>query len=110
MENYNISNSSIQASSHYSELVKPSNGRLHSSSGGGGWSAAVKNAHQWFQVDFVNWTRVSGISTQGKTAHAQWVKTYRVSYSYDGLLYAYYKEGPDAKVLFARVLTCYALH
>ena len=104
MENYNIPNSSIQASSQYHELVKPENGRLHSSSGGGSLSAADNNAHQWFQVDFGNWTRVSGISTQGRSSTAEWVITYCVSYSYDGLLFADYKEGPDAKVFIAQPL------
>ena len=104
MENYNIPNSSIQASSQYHELLNPNNGRLHSNSGGGSWSAAVNDAHQWFQVDFGNWTRVSGISTQGRSSTAEWVITYRVSYSYNGLLFADYKEGPDAKVYIAQLL------
>ena len=102
MENYSIPDSFIQASSQLSESLKPSNGRLHkklTSSDGTSWSAAVINAHQWFQVDFRNWTKVSGISTQGQNSGGyQWVKTYRVSYSSDGLLFADYKEGSDTKV------------
>ena len=101
MENYHISNSSIQASSHYHATFLPSYGRLHSSTGAGSWGVAINNEHQWLQVDFGNWTRVSAISTQGRAGGAQWVRTYRVSYSYDGLLYADYKEGPDAKVFIA---------
>ena len=100
MENYNIPDWSIQASSHFKGL-KPSNGRLRSKHTC--WAAAVNNAYQWFQVDFGNWTKVSGISTQGRNldSYQQWVKTYRVSYSYDGLLFADYKEGSNAKVFTA---------
>ena len=98
MEDYSIPSSSIQASSHKDATLEPSNGRIHNSNGGGSWSAAVNDEHQWFQVDFENWTQVSGISTQGRLGYAEWVKTYRVSYSYDGLLYADYKEGPETKV------------
>ena len=100
--NYSIPDSSIQASSHKDVTLEPSNGRLHSSSGGGSWSAAVNDEHQWFQVDFGNWTQVTGISTQGRLGYAEWVKTYRVSYSYNGLLYADYKEGPETKVFIER--------
>lgn len=98
MEDYSIPSSSIQASSHKDATLEPSNGRIHNSNGGGSWSAAVNDEHQWFQVDFENWAQVSGISTQGRLGYAEWVKTYRVSYSYDGLLYADYKEEPEAKV------------
>ena len=100
MENYSIPDWSIQASSHFTGL-KPSNGRLRSKDTC--WSVAVNDAYPWFQVDFGNWTKVSGISTQGRNSDTlqQWVKSYRVSYSYDGLLFADYKEGSDAKVFVA---------
>lgn len=105
MENYNISDSSIQASSMDGQLGKASNGRLNKSpidGEYGGWIAADADQNPWFQVEFGNWTKVTGISTQGRSDKGEWVTKYRVSYSYDGLLFAEYKEGPEAKVF----MTC----
>ena len=89
MENYKIPDSSITASSEYHQSTKASNGRLHH---GAAWAASVPITHQWFQVDFGNLTTVSVIGTQGRQDFDQWITTYRLSYSYDGLLYAAYKE------------------
>ena len=102
MENYDIPSSSIQASSQYNEYLKPSYGRLNQTIQGRSWAAAVNNENQWLQVHFGNWTRVTGISTQGRPGSSQWVKTYRISYSYNGNIYINYKEGQNVKVF----ITC----
>ena len=98
MENYDIPSSSIQASSQHNEYLKPSYGRLNQTIQGGSWTAAVNNENQWLQVDLGNWTRVTGISTQGRSGSSQWVKTYRISYSNNGSIYINYKEGQNVKV------------
>ena len=101
MANYTIPDSSIQASSSHNQNLVPSNGRLHkgrSDGGTGSWTPLFGDENPWFQVDFGNWTKVSGIATQGRAGINQWVTKYRVSYSYDGLLFAGYKEGSDDKV------------
>ena len=105
MENYNIPDSSIQASSRHALGTKASLGRLNlqdlpaiSGVGGPAWAAGVLNTQQWFKVDFGNWKTVSAIATQGRQNIAQWVTTYRVSYSHDGLLYAAYKENSTSNV------------
>ena len=101
MANYNIPSSSIQASSHHNEYLIASYGRLNQTIQGGSWVAATHNEHQWLQVDLGNWTRITGISTQGRLGASQWVKTYRVSYSYNGTIYINYREGQDVKVFIS---------
>lgn len=99
MENNKIPDSSIKASSEYSQGSKASNGRLHNLKA---WSARVLDTHQWLEVDFGNLTTVSVIATQGRQDVNQWITEYRVSYSFDGLLYAAYREtaADDAKVYY----------
>lgn len=112
MENYKIPDSSIQASSRLDQRTKASNGRLHNFptvDSDAAWSAGVANTHQWFQVDFGNLTAVSVIATQGRQNVDQWIKEYRVSYSYDGLLYGAYREtsANDVKVFVTQtILIC----
>ncbi|KAL9959225.1 hypothetical protein ACROYT_G036322 [Oculina patagonica] len=97
MENSKVPDSSIQASSEFDQGLKASNGRLRSNAA---WSAGVSDTHPWFEVDFGNLTAVSAIATQGRPNINQWITEYRISYSYDGLLYAAHKEtaANDAKV------------
>ena len=92
LESFVIPDSSVTASSTLG-LNKPGNGRLHlyvKSGGGGGWVSGNTRNDSWFQVDFGNWTKVTRISTQGRQDVPQWVKKYRVSYSYDGIFFTDY--------------------
>ena len=106
MESYAIPDSSVTASSKLWVLAKAGNGRLHlihnPGENDGGWIAEPnKEEGSWFQVDFGRWTKVTGISTQGRHGlYFFWVTKYGVSYSYDGIFFMDYKEnGEAAKVL-----------
>lgn len=108
MESYAIPDSAVTASSMVDIYHKPGNGRLHfqkvpSPLRYGAWASA--GAHylkdSWWQVDFGSWTKVTIISTQGRQDAFQWVKKYRVSYSYDGIFFKYYMEGDYAKVFLS---------
>ena len=106
MQSYAITDSSVTASSRLWALSKAGNGRLHLIStpgkNDGGWIAEPnKEENSWFQVDFGRWTKVTGISTQGRYGFfPNWVTKYSVSYSYDGIFFIDYKENGDvAKVL-----------
>lgn len=95
MESGAISDAQISASSKFSDSLAASCGRLHLQGGGchGSWAVAVHNANQWLQVDFVNrYTTVTGVATQGRTVHNQWVTMYRLQYGNDGVEFQYYKE------------------
>ena len=92
MENRQIPDSAITASSSYNAIsFAPSIGRLHFLSAGSGkygsWAASANNENQWFQVDLGSWTKVSAVATQGRQDADQWVKTYSLSSSYDGVFW-----------------------
>ena len=92
MESGNISDSAITASTSYTAVsLAPSVGRLHFLSSGSGkygsWAAEANDKNQWFQVDFGSWTKVTAVATQGRQDADQWVKNYKLSFSYDGVFY-----------------------
>ncbi|KAL9955704.1 hypothetical protein ACROYT_G037064 [Oculina patagonica] len=97
LESSKIPDFSITASSG-----NASNGRLHffpKFGQKGGWVADDIIASTWFQVDFGSWTKVTRISTQGRQDADEWVTKYRVSYSFDGVFFRYYKEnGENIKI------------
>ena len=92
MQNGQIPDSAITASSSYNAIsYAPYVGRLHFLSAGSGkcgsWTAGVKNVNQWFRVDMGSWTKISAVSTQGRQDGNQWVKSYSLSFSYDGVIW-----------------------
>ena len=79
----------------------PRNGRLHfqpSSGQYGAWAVATNNEFQYFEVNFGDWTKVTKVATQGRQDGAWWVKSYSLSYSYDGVFFEDYKEENEVKV------------
>ena len=84
IKDYQISVSSVhQVLSH-----GPNNARLNKtrdSSGIGAWcTLSATGANDWIQVNFKNYTSVSGVVTQGRSDSPQWVTRFRMNYSYDG--------------------------
>lgn len=98
LENNEIPDSSITVSSRYSyNNYRASQGRLYQQ---GSWAARENGAEQWFQVDFVNWTRVTGVAIQGST-DSYWVTKFKLFYSHDGVFFSDYRDdGDNTKVLF----------
>ncbi|KAL9955596.1 hypothetical protein ACROYT_G036938 [Oculina patagonica] len=94
LENGNIPDSAVTASSMNSNTYRPSLGRLHKYYG---WIAGTYNNQQWFQVDFGGWTKVTRVSTQGRQNAGQWITKYKLTYSYDGVFFKEYKEDGVAK-------------
>ena len=94
MENRAIPDAQITASSEWNSQHGASNGRLNFQAGGGrtgAWSAKSNDLNQWLQVDLGHVTEVTGIKTQGRSDNNQWVTSYTVSYSNDGIHFAAYK-------------------
>lgn len=52
----------------------------------------------WFQVDFLKWTKIIGIKTQGRADNYELVQTYTVSYSGDRNNFVHVKENNQIKV------------
>ena len=97
LENNEIPDSSLMASSEHSHYPV-SQGRLYQQ---GHWSAFTYGVKQWFQVDFVIWTKVTGVAIQG-SGNNSWVTKFKLAHSYDGVFFSDYSEDGDnyTKVLF----------
>ena len=94
MANYAIPNGQITASSQWDVNHAAIQGRLHYKLSGnkqGGWSARTNDVNQFLQIDLVHITKLTGVATQGRNAYDQWVKTYKLQYSVDGVNFKYYK-------------------
>ena len=101
MQDGRITRASLKASSMWNALYGPWNGRLQARNSGstrGAWVARQRNRYQWIQVDLQTLTRLKGIATQGRYDAGQWVKTYTVSYSTNGIKFIPYREGRRLRV------------
>lgn len=96
MENGNIEDSKITSSTAW-ENLPPTKTRLNSASS---WSAGKNDENQWIQVDLDKPVAVTKIATQGRKNYDQWVKTYTVSYSFDGENFKPYQVDGLDKVRF----------
>ena len=56
--------------------------------------------NSWFQVNFGRFVEVTIVSTQGRDDSYEWVKKYRLTYSYDGTFLRNYLEDGSVKVIF----------
>ena len=59
----------------------------------GGWAAKNIDLNQWIQVEFETSYKITSIQTQGRSDMAQWVKSYKVGYSWNGIDWKIYKDG-----------------
>ena len=98
MENGDIPDAKITASSEYSDKHSTDRARLHlqkTRDYNGGWSSLTNDANQWLQVDLgTQYTRVTRVATQGRNKFwsEQWVTKYKLQYSNDELTFQYYRE------------------
>ena len=111
LENYAIPDSSITASSYVAPgttLYIPGNGRLNfrlKAGHYGAWAAGNLRDNNWFQVNFGRFVKVMIVSTQGRDDTYEWVKKYRLTYSYDGNFFRDYLEDGSVKVIFLQSKT-----
>ena len=98
MESGKINNSQITASSVWSDAseYQPWAGRLNNPNGF--WHAKQARVGEWLQIDFKQKMIVTKIATQGRPNHAQWVTSYKISFSKDAVLWDFYKENGKKKV------------
>ena len=114
MEDYNISNLQITASSEFDSAHASSNARLNfnpaSSNIAGSWSAAGSDVeHPWLQVDFQEKVTVTKVATQGRllnvnrrslSSYYQWVESFSLNYSLDGVDFEAYEQFGNVKVIY----------
>jgi len=96
LEDGRIGDEQITASSSYGIAVSAYNARLNKvSSNGvkGGWAAGKLDLNQWLQVDLGRRYQIHAIATQGLYNYAQWVKTYSLQYSDNGIVFEDYEDG-----------------
>ncbi len=104
METSAVSDAQITASSEWSSTHAAPQGRLHlqnTVTKTGAWSARINNVNQWLQVDLISqYTKVTGVATQGRNSYSQWVTKYNLQYGDDGVNFLYYMElgGTEKKV------------
>lgn len=97
MENGEITDDQIKASSEAQSITPAKVGRLHRQDGTddlqGAWVAAGMDNNPWLQVDLkVTHTRVAGVATQGRNRNSNWVTKYKLQYSNDEVNFEYYRE------------------
>ena len=109
MESGKILDKQITASSEWDANHAAHQGRLNFQEvveGGvarnsGSWSARKNDMNQWLQVDLLREESVvTSVATQGRNwhplwqwgRHSQWVKSYKLQYSNNGVDFEYYKD------------------
>lgn len=101
MQNGELRDDVLSASSQYNAYAGPQNARLHfcaESGRYGAWIAQTQDHRQYYQVDFETETLVTRIETQGRQDSLQYVKEYTLRYSIDGSFFKHYQPSGHTKV------------
>ncbi|XP_048583976.1 uncharacterized protein LOC5501433 isoform X1 [Nematostella vectensis] len=96
LANLEVPDSNITASSVLNITTPPSQGRLNSL--GGSWCANTTDTAPYLQVDLGTRHVICAVSTQGSPSADQWVQSYEVHGSLDGVTWVPYKERVRVKV------------
>ena len=115
MESGKIEDSQITASSEWNAQHSATNSRLNFAKNSGSWSSRRNDLNQWLQVDFKYRATITDILTQGRGRYNQWVRSYTVSYSNDGVTFKPYQRSGKDKVRFTLlsnqfILTLQSIH
>jgi len=62
------------------------------------WYARTQDQNQWLQVKFAQRVEIRRVATQGRPNGNQWVKSYTLTYSSDGLLFYQYRTNKSQTV------------
>ena len=99
MENGEILDAQITASSEYASNHGTSNARLNLQRPGNSHAWVPRSASgSWLQVDFELQATISEVLTQGRGDYPQWVKSYTLSHSNNGLDFHPYRQNGVVKV------------
>ena len=98
MENGAIPDNKLTASTEQSANTPAKNGRMNYISGSS-WCARASDTNPYLQIDLQALHIICAVSTQGNSQADQWVKTYTLQLSTDGITWTHYKEsGGQVKV------------
>ncbi|XP_039622462.1 coagulation factor VIII [Polypterus senegalus] len=102
MERGLIQDNQISASSFFKNWVSswtPSLARLNLQGRINAWRPKVNNPHEWFQVDFMEVKRITGIITQGakEIFTYMFIKEFSISVSNDGVIWSDVQEDDGSK-------------
>ena len=87
LESGKVNDSQLSALSHF-PMFSPLEGRLNNEKA---WCTSLNN--QYLQIDLLEVRHVSALATQGyKGSFSNYVKTYEIAYSYDGVEWFGYKD------------------
>ncbi|KAJ7382129.1 oligosaccharide binding [Desmophyllum pertusum] len=102
MQNKDIADSQITASSQFDSNHGATNGRLNFAAGGGktgAWSSRTNDVNQWLRVDLGQRGKVTGIQIQGREDCCnQFVTSYTLSHSNDGTTFTDYTQNGQVTV------------
>ena len=96
-----ITRGMLTASSMINHYYGPWSSRLQARNHGqyrGGWVAKYRNTKQWLQVNLGTVAIVKRIATQARYDANQWVKSYTLSFSNNGVKFYPYKQGRTIRV------------
>ena len=103
MENGKIPSSAITASSFYNDGLAPKFARLNSPSA---WTMGYHPGPHWLQVDLGRIMAVKKVATQGRRDNPNWVTSYKISFTVDGIDWVLYAENGIVKVSFLDFSRC----
>ena len=101
MENKEIPNRAVTASSYHGSEYVPWQARLNNiqtSRSTGSWSALQNTIGQYLQIDLGKERVVKKIATQGRPSYDQWVTSYKLIFSLDGTNWNGYQNNGAVKV------------
>ena len=101
MENREIPNEAVKASSSWGLQHEPWQARLNNirrSGSTGSWSTRLNAIGQYLQIDLGKERVVDKIATQGRPSSDQWVTTYKLLFSSDGANWNEYQNDGVVKV------------
>jgi len=101
MESRALSDAQISASSEWDPNHAAIQGRMNFQAGdgkSGAWSAKQNDQNQWLQADLGRSKKITHLATQGRNAYNQWVTSYKVEYSNNGVSFHCYQEHGIDKV------------
>ena len=99
LESGKVSDSQLSASNHL-PMFSPLEGRLNNKKA---WCTYMYLRDQYLQIDLLEVRHVSALATQGyKGKRTNYVKTYEIKYSYDGVKWFDYEDASGKK----KVLNC----
>ncbi|KAI8498064.1 hypothetical protein Bbelb_240080 [Branchiostoma belcheri] len=100
MESGTIPDDSITASSTWGVAHEAYRGRLNGVAGGGAWVVGTNAIGEWLQVDLGEMETVTGTIIQGCYSLYQWVTSYKLQYSIDGLSWITYTSSDGSEQVF----------